>query len=59
MPRYLTDNGEAIWEDLQDGTVKLVYSPEYGTFSKEDDVRPLDKAYVDRVWGPLEVCTSK
>ena len=54
MCKYWTDRDEAVWEDLQDGTVRLVYSPEYGTFSEEDDVRPLEKAYVNRVWGPLE-----
>lgn len=40
-----------IWEDLQDGTVRLVFSTTEGI---EERGKPLPKNFVNTTWGPLE-----
>lgn len=40
-----------IWEDLQDDTVRLVFSVTEGA---GEPGNPLPKSFVNATWGPLE-----
>lgn len=49
---YYSDKDWDIWEDLQDGTVRLVFGTVEGP---KEPGQPLRMSWVESTWGPLEI----
>lgn len=48
---FYSDQDWDIWEDLQDDTVRLVFSVTEGPTKSG---KGLPKRFVNKIWGPLE-----